>query len=548
MKPQLQFLSKTEIEFVHQAALQILREQGMQMPSDEAIKIMKNAGAEICKNNVVKIPAYLVEYAVNNAPKREEITLFGRTQERDINFEADAGAFWQVLLLSTFVIAILLAVSKYGKLRMGGIDKPEISMFRWIAMIMTTLLAGGGVFWSAAEPMYHFLTTPPTFSGVESGTAAAVAPALAQSYLHWGFLAWAILGTLSAVVLMYACYHKGMELKPRTLLYPVLGEKGINGFWGVAADASSMIAVAAGTIGPIGFLALQLSFALKQLFGIPDIYLTQFAIILVLIAIYTITAVSGIDKGIDWLARVNVYLAIFVMAFVLLIGPGGFIIDSFLTSFGLYAQDFVRISLFRGDADWLGWWTVFYWGWFLGYGPMMAIFIARISRGRSIREIIMAVGVIAPIVTNLWFTVLGGAGIYYELQNKGAVSNALNESGLPAALLAIVQHLPLSSLIIPVVLVLIVLFLVTTGAGMTYTMAMAVTGDNTPSKAVRVFWGVMMGAVAAVLIKIGEGGISALQSFIIVTAVPVSLLLLPTLWAGPKVAAEFARMQEKDKE
>lgn len=455
------------------------------------------------------------------------------------------GAFWQVLLLATFVISIILAVSKYGNLRMGGLDKPEISTFRWVAMIMTALLAGGGVFWSAAEPMYHFLTTPPTFQGVEAATEQAVAPALAQSYLHWGFLAWAILATLSAVVLMYSCYHKGMELKPRALLYPVLGEKGVNSFWGVAADASSMIAVAAGTIGPIGFLALQFSFALEHLFGIPNVYGTQFAIIIGLILVYTLTAVAGIDRGIDFLARLNVYIAIFVMAVVLLIGPGGFIIDSFLTSFGLYMQDFVRISLFRADTDWLGWWTVFYWGWFLGYGPMMALFTARISRGRTIREIIMAVAIIAPVVTNIWFTVLGGAGIYYELQNKGSVSNALNDSGLPAALFAIVQQLPLASIMVPIVLVLVVLFLVTTGAGMTYTMAMASTGDGTPSKAIRVYWGVMMGAVAAVLIKIGEGGIGALQSFIVVTAVPVSLLLLPTLWAGPKVAAQLAKTQQE---
>ncbi|MBO1910663.1 BCCT family transporter, partial [Microvirga sp. 3-52] len=135
------------------------------------------------------------------------------------------GAFWQVVLLGTFFVAIGIAISSYGKVRLGMIDKPQIGKFKWIAMIMTTLLAGGGVFWAAAEPMHHFISTPPTFDGIQSSTIDAIIPALAQSYLHWGFLAWAILGTLSTIVLMYAHYHRGMPLKPRSLLYPIFGEK-----------------------------------------------------------------------------------------------------------------------------------------------------------------------------------------------------------------------------------------------------------------------------------------------------------------------------------
>ena len=308
---------------------------------------------------------------------------------------------------------------------------------------------------------------------------------------------------------------------------------------GVAADVSSLVAVAAGTIGPIGFLGLQVSFALQDLFGIPDVYTTQLAIIIGLVIIYTISAVTGLHKGIQILSRFNVNLTLCLIVFIVLIGPGGFIIDSFLSGFGLYLKEFSVISLYRGDTGWLGWWTVFFWGWFLGYGPMMAIFIARISRGRSIREIIMAVGVIAPVITNMWFSVLGGSGIYYELQNPGSVSEALKASGLPAALLAIVGQLPLAGLLVPLFLILIVVFLATTGDSMALTMSMAVTGLDEPAKPIRVFWAVTMGAVAAVLLMVGQGGISALQSFIVITAVPVGLLLLPTLWLGPRVAIQL---------
>lgn len=458
------------------------------------------------------------------------------------------GAVWQLLLVATFVIAIYLAFSSYGAVRVGGLDKPEITTFRWISMIMCALLAGGGVFWSSAEPMYHFLTPPPTFPGISGSTAEAVAPALAQCYLHWGFLAWAILGTLGTIVLMYSCHHKNMPMKPRALLYPLIGESGVNSWIGTAVDAASIIAVAAGTIGPIGFLGLQLSYSLQALMGIPDVYSSQLGVIIVITLVYTLTAITPIYKGINLLSKINVLIAIALMAVIMLIGPGKFIIDQFFTAFGLYLQDFVRVSLDRSNPQWLGWWTIFYWGWFLGYGPMMAIFVTRISRGRTIREIMLTVAVIAPVVTNIWFTVLGGAGIHYELTNPGSVSTALNESGLPAALLAIVGQLPLSALLIPVALVLVVLFLVTTGAGMTYSIAISITGDENPPVWVRLFWGILMGAMAAVLIKIGDGGIKALQTFIIVSAIPVGLFYIPQLWTGIKCAKLLAQAQTQTQE
>ena len=453
------------------------------------------------------------------------------------------GPFWQVLLLATFGVAIGLAFSRYGRVRLGRVDQPEMSTFRWIAIIMCTLLAGGGVFYSFAEPMYHFMDVPPSFPGVEAGTAAAVGPALAQAHHHWGFLSWAIIGTLGSIVAMYTHYHKGLPLRPRSLLYPVLGERAMHGWIGTAVDASSILAVAAGTIGPIGFLGLQLSYSLDQLVGIPNVYATQLTIVAGLVGIYTISAVTGINRGIQILSRFNVLLALALLIIILITGPGSFIIDSFFTSFGLYLNNFFTVSTNRSDPAWLGTWSIFFGGWFLGYGPLTAMFIARISKGRTIREILVAIAIIAPIGTNFWFTILGGSGIYYELQQPGVISGPLTEAGLPAAMLAVVQQLPLAPLLVPAFLVLIVVFLATTGDSMSFTIAMAVSGNDTPATWVRVFWAVMMGAVAAILIRLGEGGIGALQSFIVVTAVPVSLVLLPLLWSAPKVAAELGREQ-----
>jgi len=454
------------------------------------------------------------------------------------------GAFWQVLLLATFLIALFLGFSKYGQVKLGKMDRPEFGTFKWLAMIMTTLLAGGGVFWAAAEPVYHFTSLPPLFKAAQSGTEQAVNPALAQSFMHWGFLAWAILGTLSVVVLMYGHYHKGMPLKPRTLLYPIFGEKIMSkSFLGTAVDSFSILAVVAGTIGPIGFLGLQASYGLQEIMGIPDTYTTQLYIIISVVAVSAISAATGLHKGIEFLSNFNVILAIVLMGFILFLGPGEFLVNAFVSSFGTYLQEFIPMSTFRGDSGWLGTWTIFFWGWFIGYGPMMAIFISCISRGRTIKEIIMAVGIIAPIVTCFWFTVLGGTGISFEMLNPGSIAGPLQEAGLPAAMISITKYLPLSSLIGPAFLVLTILFVITTSDSMAYTISSAVTGNNSPTVGLRVFWALMMGIIAAILLAIGNGGIDALQSFIVVTAVPVSLILAPMCWLAPRVARQLAEEQ-----
>ena len=449
------------------------------------------------------------------------------------------GAYWQVLMLLTFIIALGVAASDSGRARLGNLSAPDISTYKWVAIIMCTLLAGGGVFWAAAEPMAHFIASPPLF-GVESASPAAVYPALAQSYMHWGFLAWSVLGSLTAIIFMYLHYDKGLPLKPRILLYPVFGEVVLHGWLGALIDAACVVAVVSGTVGPIGFLGLQVSFGLSELFGISDSYSTQLTIILGLILIYTISAVSGVTRGIQILSSFNIGLAILLMTFILLAGPTAFIFDSFIQSVGVLITEFIPMASYRADTGWVNGWTVFFWGWFIGYGPLMAMFIARISRGRTIRQLIVTLSLIAPFVTYFWFTIVGGSGIAAELASPGVISAPYAESGMPAALLAITQQLPWGFLISVLFLVLTTIFVATTGDSMTYTVSMVMTGTDNPPTALRVFWGIMMGVLAAILISIGSGGVSALQSFIVVTAVPVSLILMPSLWNAPKIAKNMA--------
>lgn len=451
------------------------------------------------------------------------------------------GFYWQVLMLATFLVALVLAATPWARARFGDVA-PEFGRFKWIAMIMCTLLAGGGVFWAAAEPMYHFLNAPPYFGDVTPGSEGAAHVALAQSFVHWGFLAWAILGSLAAIVMMYAA-ERGMPLRPRTLLYPVLGSRVVTSPIGTVADIVCIIAVVAGTVGPIGFLGLQVSYGLSSLFGIPDVYGVQLAVIAVLTAVAAISVVSGVNRGIQFLSRVNVWLALVLMAAVLVLGSAWYVLKAFVGGFGVYVTDFVGTSLYRGDPAWVSGWTVFFFGWFLGYAPLMAIFIARISRGRTVRDLIVSTAVLPPVATCLWFSVLGGTGIMLEQQNPGEVSGPLNESGLPAAVMAIADGLPLSMLVSVGFLILTIMFVATTTDSMSYALAQSCTTKDHPGSRLRAVWAVLMGAAAAVLISIGDGGISALQSFIVVTAVPVGLILLPSVFAAPVMVRRMAVSQ-----
>lgn len=272
------------------------------------------------------------------------------------------GAYWQVLLLANFFIALYLGFSRYGRVKLGHLNKPEMSTFKWMSVIMCTLLAGGGVFWAAAEPIAHFITEPPMYGDESLSPTQMAYNALAQSFMHWGFLAWAILGSLTGVIFMHLHYDKGLPLKPRTLLYPIFGDKVMKGWLGTIVDVCCVLAVVAGTVGPIGFLGLQVSFGLNKLFGIPDVYGTQISVLIGLTIIYTISAISGIHRGIQILSSSNVILAAILILFIFLFGPTAFIVDGFINGFGIYINEFIPMATFRGDSGWLGGWTVFFWG------------------------------------------------------------------------------------------------------------------------------------------------------------------------------------------
>lgn len=438
-------------------------------------------------------------------------------------------------MLINFLIALWIATRSGARRVLGALDTPEFSNFQWGSMILCTLLAGGGVFWAAAEPIAHFVSPPPVFDG-HTTTQTMTGVALAQAFLHWGFLAWSILGSLTAVLLMHLHYDRGLPLAPRTLLYPLVGESGVRGRLGDVADIVSVIAVFAGTVGPIGFLGLQVSYGLSELYGSPDTKLIQIVTIAGLMALYLVSAVSGMHRGIQLLSRANIVLGAVLLLFLLLAGPTRLIIGGFFEGLTTHLAWFGNQALFRGEAGvfgdpgWLSPWTLFFWGWFIGYGPMMAIFIARISRGRRIRDIIVLMSVLAPLITMVWFSILGGTGLGLESKNPGSITGPFEGFNLPAVLLAITEAMPMSDVLSPAFLLLTALFVATTGDSMTYSLSVVSSRRNDPPTWLRLFWGLALGITAMILVAGPEGGIGRLQSFIVVTAVPVSILLLPSLW------------------
>ncbi len=456
------------------------------------------------------------------------------------------GSFFQALLLATFFIAIGVAISRAGQAKIGNLDAPEISTFRWLSMVMCTLLAGGGVFFAAGEPIYHFVVTPPAFT-TEAGTAAAVAPAMAQAFMHWGFLAWAVLGSLSAIVLAYAHYTLGKPLQPRTLLYPVFGEWILTSWVGGVVDALCVIAIVAGTVGPIGFLATQMSYGLHVLFGLSNGYTTQLFVLMLLAAIYIGSAMSGIHKGIQILSRFNVFLALGIGAVIFIFGPTLFLTDVYLQSMGEYMTSFVTMATMTSKTApdwWMKWWTVFFFAWFIGYAPLMAIFVARISRGRTIRQMVLAVVVLAPIATTIWFTLLGGSGIYYQLTGVVELTDTLQNFSFDVATLTVAQALPGGIWMAAAILLLTTIFVATTGDSMSYAIAVVGAGHDEPHFLIRAFWGGAMAVMAGILLYMGEGQVGVLQQFIVITAIPVSIIILPSLWEGPRAAMAMAREQK----
>ncbi|WP_296241505.1 MULTISPECIES: BCCT family transporter [unclassified Psychrobacter] len=458
-------------------------------------------------------------------------TLFSFLQ----NFITDKFGWMFVILMNVaLVFCIYLAASRYGDIRLGQqTEKPQYSLFSWIGMLFSAGIGIGLVYWGTAEPLYHFMAPPLG----EAETIEAAKQAMSISFLHWGLHAWAIY-TIVALALAYFHFRRGLPLSIRSTLYPLLGEK-IYGRWGHTVDILAVFGTMFGVVTSLGLGVMQINSGLENLFGIPNSLTVQFIIIAFVTALACGSLMLGLDKGIKRLSDINMGFTGVLLAFMVILGPTLFIFDSFIENIGNYVVAMIPLSTWGeaySNTDWQSGWTIFYWAWWVSWAPFVGVFIARISRGRTIREFVLGVLLIPMVILFFWFTTFGGVAIHMEL--LAALDPAMASPGLVEAVQAdtgsaifkLVEYYPFAKPITLLIVVMIVLWFVTSSDSASFVIDMLTAGgDTNPPKIQRLFWAIMEGLIAAILLA--AGGLGALQAAAIVAGLPFALVIFVMMYA-----------------
>lgn len=433
---------------------------------------------------------------------------------------------WLYLLVVTFFVGFLLwlCCSKYGKIVLGKDgEKPEYSTFSWFFMLFAAGMGIGLVFWSVAEPMSHYLA-PPYGNG---STVESAELAMKYTFMHWGFHPWACFGVVG-LPLAYFQFRKGKPALLSSCLEPLLGERRVNGFWGSLVNILAVFATVFGVATSLGLGAMQINSGLQYSLGVPYGNTSLILIIIAVTILFVTSSVSGIDKGIKILSNSNMVLFGLLTVFVLLTGPTLFLLNYLTSSLGEYMSGLIIMSFwtdaFSTNEGWLTSWTVFYWAWWISWGPFVGGFIARISKGRTIREFIIAT-LIAPVLLSFVFmAIMGGTAIFDDMQGMSEVSLAIGEN-TSYALFAMLKELPLSSITTIIAVLLIAIFFITSADSSTFVCAMMTSkGVQNPPRSLRIFWGAAEAAVAIVLLLVG--GLTSLQTASIVGAFPFMFVCL----------------------
>ncbi len=444
------------------------------------------------------------------------------------------GWMFIILVNVALIFCIYLAASRYGDIRLGQqTEKPQYSLFSWIGMLFSAGIGIGLVYWGTAEPLYHFMAPPLG----EAETVEAAKQAMSISFLHWGLHAWAIY-TIVALSLAYFHFRRGLPLSIRSTLYPILGKK-IYGGWGHTVDILAVFGTMFGVVTSLGLGVMQINSGLEGLFGIPNTLTVQFIIIAFVTALACGSLMLGLDKGIKRLSDINMGFTGVLLAFMVILGPTLFIFDSFIENIGNYLIALVPLSTWGesySNTDWQSGWTIFYWAWWVSWAPFVGVFIARISRGRTIREFVLGVLLIPMLILFFWFTTFGGAALHMELLasidpslvSPGLVEAVQADTG--SAIFKLVEYYPFTKPITLLIVVMIVLWFVTSSDSASFVIDMLTAGgDTNPPKIQRLFWAIMEGGIAAILLA--AGGLGALQAAAIVAGLPFALVIFVMMYA-----------------
>lgn len=437
---------------------------------------------------------------------------------------------WFYILAANFfvIVMILFAASKYGNIKIGGPDAmPEFSKFSWYAMLISAGMGIGLMFWSVAEPIFHYSSPSPMFD-IAAQSPSAAQSALGVTYFHWGLHPWGIYA-LVGLSLAFFAYNRGLPLTIRSIFYPLLGEK-IYGFWGNLIDILSVLATLFGLATSLGLGVKQVASGLNYLFGFPDEI--NYAILLIgIITIFaTLSVVAGLDNGVRRLSAGNLYLAGIFMLFIIIVGPTVYILKAFTQNIGFYLQNLPQLSFwvetYEGakGSDWQNLWTIFYWGWWISWSPFVGMFIARVSKGRTVREFIIGVMILPTLLSFLWMSTLGGSAL--NLQSLGIADiAAVVEENVSTALFVMLESFPLTQVTSFIGVLLVTVFFITSSDSGSLVVDHLTSGGKLDSPVPqRIFWAVMEGAIAAALLL--GGGLVALQSASIATGLPFTIILI----------------------
>lgn len=430
---------------------------------------------------------------------------------------------WYYLILVTIIVlfCIFLIFSPVGAIRLGKPDeKPEFSKISWFAMLFSAGMGIGLVFWGAAEPLSHFITPPLA----EGGTAEAQKEAMRYTFFHWGIHAWGIYAIV-ALALAYFQFRKDEPGLVSATLRPILGDR-VDGRWGVLIDVLAVFATVIGVATTLGFGAAQINGGLSYLWGVPINFTVQVIIVIIVTVLFMISAWSGLGKGIKYLSNANMILAVALLILMFIVGPTILILNMFTDSIGGYIQNIIQMSfriapLNAEHREWINAWTIFYWAWWISWSPFVGIFIARVSRGRTIREFTIGVLLLPALVSFFWFAVFGSSSI--EVQKAGAID--LTQFTTEEVLFAVFSEFPWSTVLSIVAITLVSTFFITSADSATFVLGMQTTyGSLTPPNRVKLTWGIAQSTIALILLY--SGGLQALQNALIAAAFPFSFIML----------------------
>jgi choline/glycine/proline betaine transport protein len=433
------------------------------------------------------------------------------------------GWFYMGVVALFFIWIIYLACSKYAHIKLGPDDSsPDYSYGSWFAMLFSAGMGIGLLFFGVAEPITHF-NSPPVGEG---NTVEAAQNAMLFTYFHWGLQAWTTY-IVVGLSLAYFSFRHGLPLTMRSALYPIIGER-VHGRIGHSVDVFSVLGTMFGVATSLGIGALQINAGLNYLFQVNISEITQVLIISVITGFATISVVSGLDAGIRRISELNIVLAILLLAFVLLAGPTAGLLGSFIQNIGNYLSNMTSLTfnLYAYQPnEWMGEWTLFYWAWWISWSPFVGIFIARISKGRTIREFILGVLLVPTGFTFLWLSIFGNSALFIELGGDGGAISAATLNQMPTALFVLLEQLPWTTVVSMVAVLLIVTFFVTSSDSGSLVIDTITSGDNKDSATwQRLFWAVSQGIVASVLLV--GGGLAALQAATLSSALPIAFIMI----------------------